>query len=121
KLTGIGNTFNIDDPQCLKLVIECLRYWVIEMHVDGFRFDLAAILGLDPGTGKLCFDKASPFFKAVRADDVLPQVKLFAEPWALGGLTGVGQFPPPWSEWNDAFRDTVRFFWKGKDGQVGAL
>ncbi len=109
--TGCGNTVNIDNPTVLKLVLDSLRYWVTDMHVDGFRFDLATTLA----RGK------SAFLDAVSQDPVLRRVKLIAEPWDLGdGGYQVGNFPPIWSEWNDKYRDGIRSFWKG-DGGVSRL
>jgi glycogen operon protein len=123
-LTGTGNTFNVVDKQALKLVLDCLRYWVIEMHVDGFRFDLASILALDPDSDDLSFHSDSPFFEALAADSVLNQVKLFAEPWAVNdrnNLYGVGQFPKGWGEWNDGYRKAARNFWAGKTNDDSRL
>jgi isoamylase len=108
--SGCGNTLNISHPRVLQLVTDSLRYWVEVMGVDGFRFDLAPILGRD------CphFSKRSHFFSALRQDPVLSQVKLIAEPWDIGqdGYQ-LGRFPNAWLEWNDRFRDTVRRFWRG--------
>jgi isoamylase len=116
--TGTGNTFNTVHPRALQLVMDSLRYWVIEMHVDGFRFDLASTLarGLYEG-GQL-----SSFFDIIHQDPVLSQVKLIAEPWDVGpGGYQVGNFPVRWAEWNGKYRDTVRRFWKGDEAQVGEL
>ena len=111
--TGCGNTLNIDHPRVLQLVTDSLRYWVTEMGVDGFRFDLATVLGREENG----FSSNSAFFKAVSQDPVLSRVKLIAEPWDLGpGGYQLGQFPPGWTEWNDAYRDTVRRFWRGDAG-----
>ena len=108
--TGCGNTLDTHRPQALRLVMDSLRYWVEEMHVDGFRFDLAAALG----RGSSDFDPNSPFLDAVGQDPVLCEVKLIAEPWDLGpGGYELGDFPPGWSEWNGRYRDTVRDFWRG--------
>ncbi|MFV1993947.1 MAG: glycogen debranching protein GlgX [Verrucomicrobiales bacterium] len=108
--TGTGNTLNTQHPHVLELVIESLRYWVTEMHVDGFRFDLAAVLGREE-TDFSCW---SGFFKAVQCDPVLHGVKLIAEPWDVGwGGYQVGNFPTRWSELNGRYRDAVRRFWKG--------
>ena len=116
--TGCGNTWHTRHPRALQLVMDSLRYWVREMHVDGFRFDLAPTLarGLDG------VDAFSPFFSAVLQDPVLARVKLIAEPWDLGpdGYR-VGRFPPGWSEWNGRYRDTVRRFWRGDAGQAADL
>ncbi len=116
--TGCGNTLNLSHPRVLQMVMDALRYWVEAMHVDGFRFDLATTLARGPQG----FDPASPFLAAARQDPVLSKVKLIAEPWDLGpGGYRVGQFPPGWSEWNDKFRDTVRAFWRGDGGVIGAV
>lgn len=113
--TGTGNTLNLSQPSAIRLVMDSLRYWVTEMHVDGFRFDLGTILAREPHG----FDEQSGFLKAVQQDPVLSAVKLIAEPWDCGpGGYQVGGFPPGWAEWNDKFRDTVRGFWKGDDGQM---
>jgi glycogen operon protein len=111
--TGCGNSLDTTNPWTVKLVMDSLRYWVEEMHVDGFRFDLAVALARDP----LLFDETSRFLTAVHQDPVLERVKLIAEPWDLGpeGYK-VGAFPVRWSEWNGRYRDVVRRFWKGDDG-----
>ena len=111
--TGTGNTLNVSHPQVLKLVMDSLRYWVTEMHVDGFRFDLASTLARDEeGVQKL-----SSFFNVIHQDPVLQNVKLIAEPWDVGaGGYQVGNFPVLWAEWNGKYRDTVRRFWKGDSG-----
>jgi glycogen operon protein len=115
-VTGCGNTVNCQHPQVRALIIDCLKYWVEEMHVDGFRFDLATVLARE-GNG---FNKASAFFEAVRAEPALAYIKLIAEPWDVGwGGYQLGNFPPGWSEWNDRFRDTVRAFWRRDDGRLG--
>jgi isoamylase len=115
-LTGCGNTVNCEHPQVRALIIECLKYWVEEMHVDGFRFDLATVLGRD-GNG---FNAHALFFKALRAEPALAYVKLIAEPWDVGmGGYQLGRFPAGWSEWNDRYRDTVRAFWRGDAGKLG--
>ena len=106
--TGCGNTLDLRNPHMLQLVTDSLRYWVTEMHVDGFRFDLAPTLA----RASNAFDAQSSFLEAVNQDPVLSQVKLIAEPWDVGpGGYQVGNFPAPWSEWNDRFRDTTRDFW----------
>ncbi|HEY3926726.1 MAG TPA: glycogen debranching protein GlgX [Acidothermaceae bacterium] len=106
--TGCGNTLDLRNPHMLQLVTDSLRYWVAEMHVDGFRFDLAPTLG----RASDAFDAQSSFLEAVDQDPVLSQVKLIAEPWDIGpGGYQVGNFPAPWSEWNDRFRNTTRDFW----------
>ena len=116
--SGCGNTLNLGHPRVLQLVMDSLRYWVLDMHVDGFRFDLAASLARESGG----FDGGSAFFDAVRQDPVLARVKLIAEPWDLGGDGyRLGGFPPGWSEWNGRYRDTVRRFWRGDAGQIGDL
>ncbi len=111
--TGTGNTINISHPRVLQLVMDSLRYWVQDCHVDGFRFDLAATLAREPHG----FDPGSGFLDAVRQDPVLSRVKLIAEPWDIGpGGYQLGNFPAGWAELNDRFRDTVRRFWKGDPG-----
>jgi len=108
--TGTGNTLNLSHPRVLQMVTDSLRYWVTEMGVDGFRFDLATILAREPGG----FDYESGFLKACQQDPILSSVKLIAEPWDCGpGGYQVGNFPPGWAEWNDKYRDIVRRFWKG--------
>ncbi len=107
--TGTGNTLNLSHPRVIQMVMDSLRYWVNETHVDGFRFDLGTILAREPDG----FDNQSGFLKAAMQDPVLSTVKLIAEPWDIGpGGYQVGGFPPGWSEWNDRFRDTVRDFWR---------
>lgn len=116
--SGCGNTLNLRHPRVLQLVMDSLRYWVEEMHVDGFRFDLAASLARE----KAGFDGGSGFLDAVRQDPVLSRVKLIAEPWDLGGDGyRLGGFPPGWSEWNGRYRDTLRRFWRGDGGLIGEL
>jgi glycogen operon protein len=116
--TGCGNTVNVLNPHVLKLVTDSMRYWVREMHVDGFRFDLAPALA----RGGIEFDGRSAFLAAIEQDPVLSRVKLIAEPWDLGPAGyRTGQFPPGWSEWNDRFRDGTRKFWRGGDGLVGEI
>jgi isoamylase len=113
--TGVGNTVDVHQPQALRLVMDALRYWVQEMHVDGFRFDLAASLGRASSD----FDPFSAFLEAVGQDPVLSQVKLIAEPWDIGwGGYDLGQFPAGWSEWNGKYRDTVRDFWRSTAGTL---
>ena len=111
--TGCGNTLNVVQPSALRLVLDALRYWVQEMHVDGFRFDLAASLGRGAGD----FDPSSAFLDAVGQDPVLSQVKLIAEPWDIGAYD-LGGFPAGWSEWNGKYRDTVRDFWRSTPGTL---
>ncbi|MEO8937977.1 MAG: glycogen debranching protein GlgX [Burkholderiaceae bacterium] len=109
--TGTGNTLNLSHPRVLQMVTDSLRYWVTEMKVDGFRFDLATILGREPHG----FDEGGGFLDACRQDPILSSVKLIAEPWDIGpGGYQVGGFPPGWAEWNDRFRDTVRSYWRGE-------
>jgi len=116
--TGCGNTLNLSHPRVLQMVMDSLRYWVQEMHVDGFRFDLGTTLGRET----YGFDRGSGFFDAVRQDPVLSTVKLIAEPWDVGpGGYQLGGFPTGWSEWNDRYRDTVRRFWRGDDGMLADL
>jgi glycogen operon protein len=115
-LTGCGNTVNCEHPEVRALIVDCLKYWVEEMHVDGFRFDLATVLARD-GNG---FNKASAFFEAVRAEPALAYIKLIAEPWDVGlGGYQLGNFPQGWAEWNDRYRDTARAFWRRDDGRIG--
>ncbi len=116
--TGTGNTLNALNPRTLQLIMDSLRYWVQEMHVDGFRFDLASALA----RGLHDVDRLGAFFDIIHQDPVLSQVKLIAEPWDTGpGGYQVGNFPVLWAEWNGVYRDTVRKFWKGDPGQVGIL
>ena len=116
--TGTGNTINVRHPQMLKLVMDSLRYWVLEMHVDGFRFDLAAALARELHE----VDRLSAFFDIINQDPVISQVKLIAEPWDVGeGGYQVGKFPPLWAEWNGRYRDVVRRYWKGDEGQLAEL
>jgi glycogen operon protein len=111
--TGCGNTLDLTSPDVLRLVMDSLRYWVTEMHVDGFRFDLAPALA----RARHEVDLDGPFMQAVHQDPVLSQVKLIAEPWDVGdGGYQVGRYPPPWTEWNDRYRDEVRDFWRGSGG-----
>ena len=114
--SGTGNTFNTQHPAVVRLVMDSLRYWVQEMHVDGFRFDLATSLGRDADG----FDSWSRLFTAIRQDPALQGIKLIAEPWDLGpGGYQLGRFPVGWSEWNDHFRDTSRSFWLGHQVRLG--
>ena len=113
--TGCGNTINIDHPKTLQLVLDSLRYWVEVMGVDGFRFDLATILG----RSKAGFSSAHTFLQTIAQDPVLNKVKLISEPWDIGpGGYQLGAFPPPWREWNDQYRDVIRRFWKGDEGII---
>jgi glycogen operon protein len=115
-LTGCGNTVNCADPTVRALILDCLRYWVEEMHVDGFRFDLATVLARNAHG----FDPAAPLLAALRADPVLAYAKLIAEPWDVGfGGYQLGRFPSGWSEWNDRYRDAMRGFWRGDPGRIG--
>ena len=114
--TGCGNTLNMQHPRVLQLIMDSLRYWVTEMHVDGFRFDLASALARELHE----VDRLGAFFDIIRQDPVLSQVKLIAEPWDLGeGGYQVGNFPVGWTEWNDKYRDTMRAYWKGDGGLIG--
>ncbi|MGA3087781.1 MAG: glycogen debranching protein GlgX [Terriglobales bacterium] len=116
--TGTGNTLNMRHPRVLQLIMDSLRYWVLEMHVDGFRFDLAATLARELHE----VDRLGAFLDIIHQDPVLSQVKLIAEPWDLGeGGYQVGNFPVGWAEWNDRYRDTVRAYWRGDGGLVGDL
>jgi len=116
--TGTGNTLNARDPQVLKMIMDSLRYWITEMHVDGFRFDLAATLARELHD----VSRLSSFFDTIHQDPTLADVKLIAEPWDVGdGGYQVGQFPVLWAEWNGKYRDTVRRFWKGNEGQLSDL
>ncbi|MFN8506641.1 MAG: glycogen debranching protein GlgX [Dehalococcoidia bacterium] len=116
--TGTGNTLNMLHPRVIQLIMDSLRYWVQEMHVDGFRFDLAATLARELHE----VDRLSAFFDIIHQDPVLSQVKLIAEPWDIGeGGYQVGNFPVLWAEWNGKYRDTVRRFWKGDEGTIADL
>jgi isoamylase len=116
--TGTGNSLNARSPFVLQLIMDSLRYWVTEMHVDGFRFDLASTLARELHD----VDKLSAFFDIIQQDPVISQVKLIAEPWDIGeGGYQVGNFPPVWSEWNGRYRDTVRDFWRGEPSTIGEL
>ena len=114
--TGTGNSLNVGNPHSLQLIMDSLRYWVTEMHVDGFRFDLASTLARE----FYDVDQLSTFFELVQQDPVVSQVKLIAEPWDIGpGGYQVGNFPPQWTEWNGKYRDTVRDFWRGEPSTLG--
>ena len=114
--TGCGNTMNMRDPFVLQLLMDSLRYWVVEMQVDGFRFDLASALARELHS----VDRLSAFFDLIQQDPVLQKVKLIAEPWDLGeGGYQVGNFPPGWSEWNGQYRDSIRDFWRGQGTSLG--
>jgi len=116
--TGCGNTLNMRSPRVLQLIMDSLRYWVLDMHVDGFRFDLASALARELHA----VDKLGAFFDIIHQDPVLSRVKLIAEPWDLGeGGYQVGNFPVGWTEWNGKYRDSVRRFWRGDGGQVSEL
>lgn len=109
--TGTGNSMNVGNPHTLQLIMDSLRYWVLEMHVDGFRFDLASTLAREFYE----VDRLAAFFELVQQDPIVSQVKLIAEPWDVGpGGYQVGNFPPQWTEWNGKYRDTVRDFWRGE-------
>jgi glycogen operon protein len=114
--TGCGNTLNVRHPRTLQLIMDSLRYWVCDMHVDGFRFDLASALARELHD----VDRLSAFFDIIHQDPILSQVKLIAEPWDLGeGGYQVGNFPPGWAEWNGKYRDVVRRYWTGDNGVLG--
>ena len=114
--TGTGNTLNMRHPRILQLIMDSLRYWVLDMHVDGFRFDLASALARELHE----VNRLGAFFDIITQDPVLSRVKLIAEPWDLGeGGYQVGNFPSGWTEWNDRYRDTVRAYWKGDGGRIG--
>ena len=114
--TGTGNSLNVRNPHALQLIMDSLRYWVLEMHVDGFRFDLASALARE----FYDVDRLAAFFELVQQDPVVSQVKLIAEPWDVGpGGYQVGNFPPQWTEWNGKYRDTVRDFWRGEPQALG--
>jgi glycogen operon protein len=116
--TGTGNTLNMMHPRVLQLIMDSLRYWVQEMHVDGFRFDLASTLARELHE----VDRLGTFFDVVQQDPVISQAKLIAEPWDLGeGGYQVGNFPVGWAEWNDRYRDALRAYWKGDGGLIGEL
>ena len=116
--TGCGNTVDLRHARTRQLVVDSLRYWIQEMHVDGFRFDIAPVLGRDDEG----FNPEADFFQLVRQDPVLSLTKLIAEPWDLGpGGYQTGRFPVGWSEWNDKYRDAVRHFWRGNPGRIGEL
>ncbi len=113
--TGCGNTLNVKHPRVMQMVLDSLRHWVTYYGVDGFRFDLATVMGREA----LGFDPGAGFFDAIAQDPVLSKVKLIAEPWDIGpGGYQVGRFPAGWSEWNDRYRDTIRRFWRGDEGQL---
>jgi len=114
--TGCGNSLNVRHPHALQLIMDSLRYWILEMHVDGFRFDLASALARELHE----VDRLSAFFELVQQDPFVSQVKLIAEPWDVGaGGYQVGKFPPLWTEWNGKYRDTVRDFWRGHPAAMG--
>ncbi len=116
--TGCGNTLNMRHPRVLQLIMDSLRYWVLEMHVDGVRFDLASALARELHD----VDRLSAFFDIIHQDPIISQVKLIAEPWDLGeGGYQVGNFPIGWTEWNGIYRDTVRAYWKGDDSHIGEI
>jgi glycogen debranching enzyme GlgX len=114
--TGTGNTLNAQLPNVLRLIMDSLRYWILEMHVDGFRFDLAATLARELHE----VDRLGSFFDIIHQDPVISQVKLIAEPWDIGeGGYQVGKFPPGWAEWNGKYRDTIRDYWRGAESMLG--
>lgn len=114
--TGTGNTLNANVPHVLRLIMDSLRYWILEMHVDGFRFDLAATLARELHE----VDRLSAFFDIIHQDPIISQVKLIAEPWDIGeGGYQVGKFPPGWAEWNGKYRDCIRDYWRGADSMLG--
>lgn len=116
--TGCGNTLNMQEPHVLQLIMDSLRYWILDMHVDGFRFDLASALARELHD----VDRLGAFFDIIHQDPVISQVKLIAEPWDLGeGGYQVGNFPALWTEWNGKYRDTIRRFWKGESHQLPEL
>jgi glycogen operon protein len=116
--TGTGNSLNMRHPHVLQLIMDSLRYWVTMMHVDGFRFDLAATLARELHD----VDRLSAFFDIIQQDPIISQVKLIAEPWDVGeGGYQVGNFPPQWSEWNGVYRDTIRDYWRGQRRTLGQL
>jgi glycogen operon protein len=116
--TGCGNTLDLRQPRALQLVMDSLRYWVVEMHVDGFRFDLAPTLAREADA----VERSSRFFEVIHQDPVISQVKLIAEPWDLGaGGYQLGNFPVGWAEWNGRYRDAIRRYWRGDPGQVADL
>ena len=116
--SGCGNTVNCAHPAVRALIVDCLKYWVEQMHVDGFRFDLATVLAREAHG----FNEHAAFFKAMRAEPALRHVKLIAEPWDVGwGGYQLGRFPAGWAEWNDRYRDTVRSFWRRDAGRIGEL
>jgi isoamylase len=114
--TGTGNTLNANLPNVLRIIMDSLRYWILEMHVDGFRFDLAATLARELHE----VDRLSSFFDIIHQDPIISQVKLIAEPWDIGeGGYQVGKFPPGWAEWNGKYRDCIRDYWRGADSMLG--
>jgi isoamylase len=117
--TGTGNSFNAFNPEVARLIVDSLRYWISEMHVDGFRFDLASTVGR---VGRGEFDRHAPIFQIINQDPVISRVKLIAEPWDVGmGGYQVGNFPSPFREWNGPYRDTLRGYWKGNNGLASQL
>ncbi len=113
--TGCGNSLNVGDPVTLQLIMDSLRYWLTEMHVDGFRFDLAPTLARQEGE----FEKRSAFFDLVSQDPVVSRAKLIAEPWDVGQMDSLGGFPPGWREWNGKYRDSMRNFWRSHPVCIG--
>ena len=116
--TGCGNSLNMRHPHVLQLIMDSLRHWVLDMHVDGFRFDLASALAREIFE----VDRLSALFDIIHQDPVLSQIKLIAEPWDVGeGGYQVGNFPPKWSEWNADYRDTMRDFWRGEHARLATF
>ncbi|MDY5584800.1 MAG: glycogen debranching protein GlgX [Arcanobacterium sp.] len=116
--TGTGNSLKMSSPHTLQLIMDSLRYWITEMHVDGFRFDLASTLARE----LYAVDKLSSFFDIIQQDPIISQVKLIAEPWDIGeGGYNVGEFPPLWTEWNGQYRDTIRDFWRGEPATISTF
>jgi len=117
-VSGCGNTVNCEHSQVRTLIVDCLKYWVEDMHVDGFRFDLATVLAREGNA----FNENCAFFRSLRAEPALAYIKLIAEPWDVGwGGYQLGRFPPGWAEWNDRYRDAVRSFWRRDGGKIGEL
>ena len=116
--SGCGNSLNMRSPHVLQMIMDSLRYWAVEMHVDGFRFDLASALARELWE----VDRLGAFFDIIQQDPVLSSLKLIAEPWDLGpNGYQVGNFPPLWTEWNGKYRDCIRRYWKGQPGTIGEI
>ncbi|MGL4370489.1 MAG: glycogen debranching protein, partial [Spirochaetota bacterium] len=116
--SGCGNTFNCNNPIAREFIIDCLKFWVIEMHIDGFRFDLASILGRDEAGNILA---NPPLIERIEADPILRNTKIIAEAWDAAGAYQVGNFPGRWAEWNGKYRDDIRRFWKGDENMTGVF